>query len=208
MLIVYYRMEELGSLHYGNFSILGEQAREFTWRTSCSNWVADWTLRGQLFLNEIRREHLGWSTIHKQEWGLFLLEHMLHNAASMRRKEHQRHSQALQASKVAAPEHLFVWTLLGSMDSEILKVAEQVYRGACNYIQHTPPQTTRQMHEGPVPRTHQAYGLAGLQGKPSWIGPLQEAGDAPTAVLLHGPVQLQLGLVGWIWPNDQEKTPW
>ena len=25
----------------------------------------------------------GWSTAHKQEWGLFLLEHMIHNVAAM-----------------------------------------------------------------------------------------------------------------------------
>ena len=58
MLIVYYRIEELVTLHYGNFSILGEQAREFAQRTNCSNQ------------------------------GLFLLEHMLHNVATMQRKEH------------------------------------------------------------------------------------------------------------------------
>ena len=50
---------------------------------------------------------------------------MLHNTASMWRKEHQRHSQALQATKVLAPEHPSMRTLLGSPDAEILKVAEQ-----------------------------------------------------------------------------------
>ena len=82
-------MEELVTLHYGNFSILGKWVREFTWRTGCSNWVGDWTLQSQLFLNKLCREHLGWNTTQKQEWGLFLLENMLHNAAAMQRKEHQ-----------------------------------------------------------------------------------------------------------------------
>ena len=44
MLIVCYRMEELVTLHYGNFSILGEWVREFTQSTSCSNWVANQNL--------------------------------------------------------------------------------------------------------------------------------------------------------------------
>ena len=67
--------------------------REFTQRTSCSNWVANQTLQSQLFLIKLHREHLGWSTTQKQEWGLFLLEHMLPNVATMQRKEHQRCSQ-------------------------------------------------------------------------------------------------------------------
>ena len=49
--------------------------------------------------------------------------------ATMCRKDHQRCSQAPQAemAKAAAPEHPFVWTLLGSSDSETLKAAKQVY---------------------------------------------------------------------------------
>ena len=81
-------MEELVTLHYRNFSILGEWVREFAQRINCTNWVADQILLSQLFLNELHREHLGWSTAQKQEWGLFLLEHMLHNMAAMLRKEH------------------------------------------------------------------------------------------------------------------------
>ena len=71
MFIVYYSMEESVTLQYGNFAILGEQVREFDWRTGCSNWVADQILRGQLFLDELWREYLGWTTAQKQEWGLF-----------------------------------------------------------------------------------------------------------------------------------------
>ena len=139
MLIICYRIEELVTLHYGNFSILGEQVKELAWRTGCSNWVASQTLQGQLFLDEIRREHPGWSTTHKQELGLFLLECMLHNAASMWSKEHQRCSQALQPTKVTTPEHPFMMTILGSPDAEILKVSEQVYKEECAVTPNTLP---------------------------------------------------------------------
>ena len=129
MFIVCYRMEELVTLYYGNFSILGEWVREFAQRTSCSNQVADWTLWNQLSLTELHREHLGWNTAPKLEWGLFLLEHMLHNTANMWRKEHWRCSWGSQLEMAElAPEHPSVQTLLGTPDEEILKVAEQVYR--------------------------------------------------------------------------------
>ena len=49
----------------------------------CSKRVTKKDLWGQLYLAELRRDHLGWSTTHHQEWGLFLLDHMLHNAAAM-----------------------------------------------------------------------------------------------------------------------------
>ena len=125
-------MEELVTLHYEHFSILGEQAKEFAQRNSCSNQVADQTFWGQLFLNELRRKHLGWSTACKHEWDLFLLECMLHNVAAMWRKEHQWCSWApqVETAEATAPEYPLVWTLLGSLDSEILKVIEQVYRGS------------------------------------------------------------------------------
>ena len=48
----------------------------------------------------------------------------------MQRKEHQRHSQRLEAETAKlAPEHPSMQSLLGSPDAEILKVVEQVYRG-------------------------------------------------------------------------------
>ena len=50
-------MEEFVTLSYGNFVILGEWAQEFTQCTGCSNWVADRTPWGQIFLNEWKREH-------------------------------------------------------------------------------------------------------------------------------------------------------
>ena len=66
-------------------------------------------------------------------WSLFLLEHLLDNTASMRRKEQQMCFQALQVetTKATAPEHPSVYTLLGSMDTDILNDAEQVYQEEC-----------------------------------------------------------------------------
>ena len=93
MLIICYRMEELVILYYGNFSILGSQAAEHAQRTGCLNRAADQTLQSQIFLDELHREHLGYSTAQKPEWGLFLLEHILHNMAAMWRKGHQRCSK-------------------------------------------------------------------------------------------------------------------
>ena len=119
-------MEELVSLQYGSFTILGDQAREYAQKTSCSNRVADWTIQSQLYLSDLRRENPGWNTAQHQEWGLFLLEHLLHDAASMKRKEYQRCSQALQAEMLKW--HPSVRTLLGFTDAEILKVTKQVYQ--------------------------------------------------------------------------------
>ena len=127
-------MEELVPIQYGSFTILGRQAKEYAHRIGCSTWVADQTLQGQLYLSELRWEHLGWNTIQKQEWGLFLWEHLLHNAASMRRKKCQWCSWKLQAemAKVMAPEYPSFWTLLGSMDVDILKITEKDSWG--NYV--------------------------------------------------------------------------
>ena len=106
MLIIYYSMEDLVTLHYRNFSILAKQEREFAQRTHCSNWVADPTLKSKLFLHKLWWEHLGWSTTQKQEWGLFFLQYMLYNAATMQRTEHQRHYQGSQSEATdMAPKH-------------------------------------------------------------------------------------------------------
>ena len=129
-------MEELVTLQYGSFMILGERAKEFTERTGCWKRVANWTLQAKLFLSELRREHPGGNTAQCQEWGLFLLECLLHNAAAMRWKEHKRlswkHSQAKwpEMSKVTAPEHPSIRTPLGSNNVTILKVTKQVYWGS------------------------------------------------------------------------------
>ena len=55
---------------------------------------------------------------------------VLHNMATMWRKEHQRCSQASQLEMAdTALKHPSLWTLLGSPDTAILEIAEEVYRG-------------------------------------------------------------------------------
>ena len=77
-----------------------------------------------------QREHLGWSTAQKQEWGLFLLECILHNVATMWRKEYQRCSWGSKMAE-SAPEHPSMWTILGSPWFRDPKVEEHVYRAEC-----------------------------------------------------------------------------
>ena len=149
-------MEKLVTLYYGNFAILGERVRKFAWRTGCSKRVTNLTLRGQLFLNELGHEHSGWNTTYKQQGGLFLLECILHIAASMRRKEHPSMVLPSTASGWSdGPWAPFIWTFSGSMDAELRKITKQVYRGDCIVAPSVLPSW---QHEGAVPRTHQAYG--------------------------------------------------
>ena len=110
-------MEEFVTPYYGSFAILGEWVKEFTWCTGCSNWIADRTLWGQIFPNELKRERQGWTTTHKLEWGFFLLECLLHNVTYMKKKEHQRHFWRLQAeaAKETAPEHPSMQTFIVSL---------------------------------------------------------------------------------------------
>ena len=104
-------------------------------------WVAHQTLQDQMLLNELRREHLGWSAAHKQELGLFSAGAHAPQHGYHVEKDHQRHLQASQVerAKVMVPENPSTWTLLGLLDSEILKVAETSLWGA----QHTTPLTAR-----------------------------------------------------------------
>ena len=135
-------MKELIILYYGNFAILRERVRDFTWHTICSNHIADRTLRNQIFLNKLRREHPGWTTSHRQEWGLFLLQHLLHYAASMKKKECWGCSQRSQDEETeeVAPEHPSMRALLDATDDDIIQVVEQVYQGewtlAPNVLSH------------------------------------------------------------------------
>ena len=76
-------MEEMVTLQYGSFAALGEWVKVVTLTTSHSKRVADQAFRSQLFLDGLRREHLGWKTICHQEWGLFLLDRLFHNATAM-----------------------------------------------------------------------------------------------------------------------------
>ena len=123
-------MEELITLHYGNFVILGKRAKEYTQRTGCFNWVADWSLKSQLFLGEMKKECLGQNTTHKQEWNLFLLEWMFHNATAMWCKECQRHPCRISLEPPdTALEHPGVQFLVESRDANLLQLAEWIYKG-------------------------------------------------------------------------------
>ena len=163
-------MEELAALHYGNFTILGERAKDFAWCTSCSNHVVDRALRTQIFLNEMRREHPGWTTTHKQEWGLFLLECLLHNVTSMQKKEHWRCSQRSQAgeTKETASEHPSMRTLIEVTDDAIIQVAEQVYQREWTLA---PSMLSHHQHDNCMRELWQDLSkhmaMAGLQGMPS-----------------------------------------
>ena len=76
-------MEEMVTLQYSSFAAMGEYVKVVALPTGHLKRVADQAL----FLDELRRAHLGWNTIWHQEWRLFLLERLLNNAAAMQRKE-------------------------------------------------------------------------------------------------------------------------
>ena len=98
-------MEELVILQYDSFVTLGERVEYDAQQTGCSYSVTDWALHGQLYLDELRRDHLSCSTSHCQEWGLFLLEHLLHNAANMQWKDRERTTKnAPKLSQVSQPK--------------------------------------------------------------------------------------------------------
>ena len=67
--------------------------------------------------------------------------------------------------------------------------------GVHSSTQCAPPPMVWWVYEGAVPRAHQTYG-PGLAYRVNLglLGPLQEAEDAPMAVLPHRPVPPQLGL--------------
>ena len=117
-------MEELIILHHGNVTIQGRWAKEFSQRMGYSNWVPDQALQSQLFLVEMK------NTTYRQEWSLFLLEWMFHNTAAMQCKEHQRCTWGLPLEPTeTASEHPSVWTLIGSWNTNLLQVMEQIYKG-------------------------------------------------------------------------------
>ena len=128
-------MKEMVTLQYDSFAALSEQAKEVALMAGHLKRVAEQAHRGQLLLDELRREHPGWKTIWHQEWGLFLLEHLFYDVTAMQGREGQWHMQRhpnLQQTamiKEMAPEHPSGRTLLESTDQEILDVFEQVYRG-------------------------------------------------------------------------------
>ena len=131
----YCSLEEMVTLQYGTFVTLSEWVKVVSLKTGCLKQVAEQALRWQVFLDELRKEHPGWRLIQHQEWRLFLLEHLFHNAATIWNKEQQQHAQRCphshQTAKAEemAPEQPSVRSLLGSTDEEILVIAEKVYWG-------------------------------------------------------------------------------
>ena len=123
-------MEELVILQYGSFAALGKRASMMLSEPSLKR-VTEQALWGQLYLDELRRDHLGWSTAHHQEWGLFLLDHLLHNTAAIWQKERERTTQScpqaqpIEMAEVTAPTCPSVRILLVSTDREILDLPEK-----------------------------------------------------------------------------------
>ena len=122
---------------------------------------------------------------------------MLHNAASMLRKEHQRYSHALQAAKVMASEHPSVRTLLGSLDADILKVAEHIYREECAVVPGMLPcrqqdECMRELHKE----------LAGLQGKSGLLRPTARGRRCSHGHSISWACSPSAGPQGQSWPSD------
>ena len=80
----------------------------------------------------MKKECPGRDPTYRQEWNIFLSERMFHNA-TMRHKELQRNPCGipLELSETTL-EHSSVWTLVGSEDSDLLQITEQIYK--CGYI--------------------------------------------------------------------------
>ena len=157
MLIIFSRMEELVTLQYGNFDILGVWAKEFAQMTGCSNRVTNQTLRGQFFFNELWPEHLGWSTACKQESGPLFAgvpapQHCLHE--EKRALEHCKWGWPKQWPLSMPPSTPFrVHRHRNTKDCQA-GLLGGVHSGAkCA----TPPAAWR-VYEGVVPRTYQTYG--------------------------------------------------
>ena len=120
-------MEEMITIQYSSFTALGKQVRVLVQSTSHSNWVTKHSLRFQLFLDALRKINANWSVIHRQGWGLFLLECLFHTAASMRQKERQQQrkhhscSHHLEMAEEMAQIHPSVRSLLGSSEEDDLE---------------------------------------------------------------------------------------
>ena len=166
----YCSLEVMVTLQYGTFVALSEWANVITMKTGCLKWVAKWALVWQLFLDELRKEHPGWRLILHEEWRLFLLECLFHNATTMRNKEWQQHAQRCPTltkppwMKETAPEQPSVRNLLWSMDEEILEIAEQVYLGQCEALSSVLPHWHQEQFFGrvswgarPVPDKSQSW---------------------------------------------------
>ena len=56
-------------LQYSSFATLSKRVKQDALRTGCSERVAEWAIQGQLYLDELNRDHLGWRTAWHQEGG-------------------------------------------------------------------------------------------------------------------------------------------
>ena len=119
--IVYYRMEELITLHYGNFTILRERVRDFTWCTTCLTTLLIELLEPRSSLMKWVENTQGGHCLQARV-GTLLIGCLLHNAASMRKKEHHRCSwrSHTEETEEAAPEHPSMGTIIGATDDAII----------------------------------------------------------------------------------------
>ena len=208
MLIIYYRIEELVTLHYGNFSILGEWVREFAWRTSCSNWVADQTLQSQLFWMSYEENIWSWSYHPETRMGPVPVgAYAPTYAATMWRKEHQSAlpRTTIRDAAKSAPEHaLYVDPFRIPWFRNPKGCRTQSTGGVHRVVPSVLP--CRQqgwVHEGAAPRTHQAHD----QGWPTWskTGPARPSLRSwrCSLLLFHftDPFPLSQAL-GASWPSD------
>ena len=165
--IVYCRMEELVTLHYGTFLIVARWAREFAQRASCSNWVAEQTIQSQLFLKQIktrtsRLEHCPKTRmgpipagVPAPQWGCHVEERALKTPLRITIGDGWH-----------SPWTPLCVDLLGSPDTAILEIAEHVYKGewavAPSILLHRQQdECMRVMHQEPT----KCMTRAGLQSK-------------------------------------------
>ena len=154
----------------------------------------------------------GWSTAHQHEWGLFLLECLLHNTAAMWQKERerttQRHPQAqpIEMAEVMVPAHSSVRTPLGSTDWEVLDIVEHVYQWSMWWPQVNSPWWQEeymmelwQQLSWSMARVHLREGLAPAR-------PLPRARDTPMVTHPLGISSPWPGLKGQKWPGAWGRT--
>ena len=191
-------MEELATLQYGNFTILGEWAKEFTKRTSCSNRVAS---RVNFF--SMSYDQNTWAGVPPTNKSGFFSCWSAYSTTLPPWGEN---------STKGTPEHCKQrWPSDGpwaSLHLDPFRVHR--YRntkdcwayllgGVHSGAQCAPSLMAWRVYEGAVLRSYQTVrpGLA-YRANMGQLGPMQEAGDAPTAVQPHGPIPPQLGLGGGV----------
>ena len=137
---------------------------------------------------------------------------MLHNVAVRWRKEHVKGTpewSQLEVTAKLAPEHPSAWTLSGSPDAEILKVAEQDYRGELAGV-HSGVLLCKQQDMGAWGSCAKNYARcmarSGLQSEVGSAGPsFKRLKIFSTVAPSHRPVTPQLDLRGWKQPSDWKK---